>query len=469
MRHHFSLKLLLLSILCMSMPFSVLPLSFAQGQELVTNGGFENALKGWKAVNSYSVNIAQGYYDALSHPPHSGQYSAKVGTASKPGTLSQVVTIPAKSKAKFSAWYRTEQGASLTIVLKASDGSTIQQWTESGSQAWTPITYDVSTAYAGQPVTIEFDGHGNEQLISQTYYCMDQYGYLYLCPQYSYADYFAFVDDVSMVASLAQYVSSVNVAGLPPSLSTKLYVDGTQVGTVEGGQSQQLTFTIGETHSISVDSYISQDNRTRYYCESSSTSVSTDTQLTFSYKKQYYLSVTSPYGTTSGTGWYDDGSTVPFSLDTRTIPMPGLVGPLGARYVFDKWAGDMSTSDVQSSVVMDGPKSISATWRTDYSILYLIIVVIAAAVVGGIVAYRRLSRRRRDHTMVYDERGPVVIDVTPPVTEVTGPGQAPEEVTTKVAESESTQIAEESKKTEAKHRRRKKNAKENPEDGADRE
>ena len=399
------------------MSFVIFPQAGAQEQELVTNGGFEKGMQGWTAVNAFPVGSNQRIaYDVFAHPPHTGQFSAVVGTDDIRGTLSQNVKIPPKSKASFSAWYRIEPGASLTIILKASDGSAIRQWPEFGAQSWTQITYEVSPAYANQTITIEFDGEANELLISEAHYCFGGYNNTVtplLCPLYNYADYFAFVDDVSMVATPAQYTPSINIAGLPQSLSTMLYVDGRQVGTISGAKSQQLVFNVGDAHTISTEDYVYQDNTTRYYCISHSINVTTNTQVTFWYTRQYYLSVVSPLGITEGTGWYDDGSTARFSLDIATSPLPGLAGSLGAKHAFENWSGDASTSDLQSTIKMDRPKSIIAVWREDYSTPYLLIAAIAIAAVGSYVAYKRLSKRKREETMVYGEEAPIVIDIPP--------------------------------------------------------
>ena len=417
-----------------------------QGQELVTNGGFEMGMQGWTPVNAFAVtSTQQGYYDATTHPPHSGQYSAQVGSVYQPGTLSQTVTIPSKSKARFTAWYRLEQGASITILLKASDGSTIQNWAGSGS-GWTTVSYDLNPSYAGQSITIEFDGQGNAVIQPYVGICgYGRFGFPFYCTCQSESDYFAFVDDVSVIATLAQYTSSVNVAGIPTELSTKLYVDGTQVGTLSGEQSQELAFSIGETHMVSVDDPIYRDNTTRYYCNSSSITVTTDGQVTFSYQKQYYLTVNSPYGTTVGTGWSDEGSKVMFSVPTDRLPMPGLLGTLGAKYTFDKWVGDETSNNLRSFTIIDGPKSVTATWREDYTMLYVLIVVVVLALIAGVFGYRKLAEERvkRQQTAVYEDRGGVVIDVS-----------RAEEEPTRIKEDESTQVAEESEKTKYRNQKR---------------
>jgi hypothetical protein len=400
MRRYWLLVFILLGLM-----LSQLNETFAQPQELVTDGGFEDGFTGWSHTNSQVVSMSsQGYFDAMSHPPHSGEYSAEVGSATRLGTISQKVTIPPRSVATFEAWYRLEQGSSLMVYLKNSDGSTIKQWSESGSQSWTTISYDLDLSYAGQTITIEFDGQGNEQLTTQYGYCLDSAGNYYPCPYYSYADYFAFVDDVSLRSTLTQYVATIVAPELPQELAAKLYVDGTQVGNIQGQHSIPLTFKIGERHTISLDNYVYKDNTTRYYCANNSVTVSSDQQITFTYKVQYYLSINNAYDQATGSDWYSDGSTATFSLKSGTVPMPGLAGLLGGKFVFEKWTGSAEDSSLKGTISITGPASISASWKEDYSILYVVVALIIALGAGGLLAYSRLVRGRRKEsaTQMYE-------------------------------------------------------------------
>jgi hypothetical protein len=102
------------------------------------------------------------------------------------------------------------------------------------------------------------------------------------------------------------------------------------------------------------------------------------------YTTQYQLVVDSPYGDPQGSGFYDSGSTAQFSV---TSPTGFLI-----QQVFVKWEGDFTGDSPQGSVAMNSPKVIHATWRTDYTQLYIAVAAIAAV---AVVAAFLLLRRRK--------------------------------------------------------------------------
>jgi hypothetical protein len=84
--------------------------------------------------------------------------------------------------------------------------------------------------------------------------------------------------------------------------------------------------------------------------------------------------------------------------------MTGLLGMLGARYVFDGWSGDATGGSTQGDTVVSGPKSISALWRADYSIFYIVVALIAALAIGAFLTYTRVlkNKAKPDQTQIYD-------------------------------------------------------------------
>jgi hypothetical protein len=82
-------------------------------------------------------------------------------------------------------------------------------------------------------------------------------------------------------------------------------------------------------------------------------------------KTQYYLAVSSSHGSTTGQGWYDSGDTAYAGVSAETIS-----GGAGVQYVFTSWGSDASGTVYSASdgITMNGPKTASATWTTQYTI-----------------------------------------------------------------------------------------------------
>ncbi len=81
------------------------------------------------------------------------------------------------------------------------------------------------------------------------------------------------------------------------------------------------------------------------------------------YETEYYLTVLTDHGIPSGEGWYTAGSIAYAGVDAYIVS-----GTPGQRFVFNNWTDDASgTSYSQSqAIIMDGPKTATATWTTQY-------------------------------------------------------------------------------------------------------
>jgi len=127
----------------------------------------------------------------------------------------------------------------------------------------------------------------------------------------------------------------------------------------------------GDTATFSVTDPFAGTTGTQYVFDAwtgDSTSSSASAQVTMDEPKtvtatwttQYLLTVTSPYGTLTGAGWYNSGVTADFSVTTP------VDGPTGTRYVFAAWSGDSTVTTASAAVSMDAPKTVTATWTTQY-------------------------------------------------------------------------------------------------------
>jgi hypothetical protein len=109
-------------------------------------------------------------------------------------------------------------------------------------------------------------------------------------------------------------------------------------------------------------------------------------------KGQYQLTVSSDLDNPQGGGWYDANTRATFSV-TTPLTVEGFMGTLGGKYILDHWSGDSTAHTATASVTMDGPKTVRAEWRTDYTMPYVIIGAIVAAI--AIIVALLLMRRRR--------------------------------------------------------------------------
>jgi hypothetical protein len=123
--------------------------------------------------------------------------------------------------------------------------------------------------------------------------------------------------------------------------------------------------------------------------------ISGDVCLLAIYRKQYYLNVTSPLGQASGAGWYDESSTATFRV-TPTIVTDRVT------HMFVGWLGDSNDSSPSSSILVNGPKNIQASWEdikpaeNGVNILRLQALFVASlAILLASVVFVVISLRRR--------------------------------------------------------------------------
>ncbi len=106
--------------------------------------------------------------------------------------------------------------------------------------------------------------------------------------------------------------------------------------------------------------------------------------ITANWRTEFLLTINSVYGAPTGAGWYDEGDSANISVEE----VQGFI----IRQIFDGWTGDLTSTAASTSVTMNAPKVITATWHTDYLQLYIligIVVVVVAGIIITIVLVRR--------------------------------------------------------------------------------
>jgi hypothetical protein len=153
-----------------------------------------------------------------------------------------------------------------------------------------------------------------------------------------------------------------------PTGSGLVKVDGVNINTP-----RTFVWEVGTVHSLEALSSSTTGAGTKWISWSDGgeqvhnyTAPSAPANVTAIFKASYYLTVIDGgHGTASGEGWYDAGSTASFSITPKTVP-----GQTGTQYVFTAWAGSGAGSysgpQMSSSVVMNGPITETANWKTQY-------------------------------------------------------------------------------------------------------
>lgn len=180
---------------------------------------------------------------------------------------------------------------------------------------------------------------------------------------------------------------SIDPPGIGPAVGEGWYPPGESVevgavpSTVSGGEGTRYVF-----QHWTIDSAPASGNPIQVTMDGPHTVVGR-------YKTQYLLTVTSDYGTVQGHGWYDAGSSATFSVTSQVDTSYGV------KQVFERWSGDSVSTSPTATITMDSPRTVTAVWKTDSTILYATIALgIGGAFALGIglaaIAITRLPRTK---------------------------------------------------------------------------
>ncbi|MCK4950077.1 MAG: hypothetical protein KAS60_08330, partial [Thermoplasmata archaeon] len=94
-------------------------------------------------------------------------------------------------------------------------------------------------------------------------------------------------------------------------------------------------------------------------------------------------------GSPQGAGWHDAGTQATFSV---TSP----VTEDGTEYAFTGWSGDSTESGKSSTVLMDGPKTVEASWEESGFLakFWWIFPIIILIIIGAILAIWMMKRKK---------------------------------------------------------------------------
>jgi len=179
--------------------------------------------------------------------------------------------------------------------------------------------------------------------------------------------------------------------GIPQNVNIPVQIDGREAVSITGDSWNNLYFQRGTTHTVTLNSELLIGTGRRYELGAVQIQVSATSLKVLNYTVQYLLTVNSKYDSTTGSGWYEENATATFHAP-RNAMAPGLLGYLGVEYTLTHWVTE-DGKIISNSVVMDGPKTVTAVYEPTYSILAIILAITSAAVVVLLVVL--VLRRRR--------------------------------------------------------------------------
>jgi len=175
------------------------------------------------------------------------------------------------------------------------------------------------------------------------------------------------------------------------------------VSRVEGGASGGGWYDMDDTATISAADILEANTRHIFdgwrgdYSGTANTvelRVNCPKTVTADWTTEHYLAIESAYGEPSGAGWYEAGS-------SAVIAAPSSVGfPIQRK--FTGWSGDINRREAVLAVVVKAPLSITANWRNDYTMLYVLSGGGLALVLAIYFSWRKLKAGK---AVPGDERG----------------------------------------------------------------
>jgi uncharacterized repeat protein (TIGR02543 family) len=135
--------------------------------------------------------------------------------------------------------------------------------------------------------------------------------------------------------------------------------------------------------------------------------------ITANWRTEFLLTINSAYGAPTGAGWYNEGESITIAIE----PVQGFL----IRQIFDGWTGDLTSTAASTSVTMSAPKTVTATWHSDYLYLYILIIIVVVVVIA-IILIIVLVRRKGSRPQPPTYSPPPTYTAPPPAA---GPPSAP--------------------------------------------
>jgi phosphotransferase system glucose/maltose/N-acetylglucosamine-specific IIC component len=67
----------------------------------------------------------------------------------------------------------------------------------------------------------------------------------------------------------------------------------------------------------------------------------------------------------------------------------------GVNWVFDGWQGSIQSSTQSTTVLVNGPMTVTAAWHQDYTVLYITVGAIIAIIAVAVFALLYATKNRK--------------------------------------------------------------------------
>jgi len=189
------------------------------------------------------------------------------------------------------------------------------------------------------------------------------------------------------------------VISMTATLSLSVIAPGDVVVIVDGNPqpngSTHLNLVPGK-HAVSVPEIVQVSNFTRLRFKGwadgnnqtdRTISLTYGTALTAVYVTQYWLNAANAQGCaclSTGNGWYDEATVASFSVESTSLPMDGVLGLIGAKWVLQGWYenGELLTRSKNGTITMLNPHFVTARWAPDFTLPLVGLAVAAVLAIG---------------------------------------------------------------------------------------
>lgn len=191
------------------------------------------------------------------------------------------------------------------------------------------------------------------------------------------------------------YQIGIRVEGLPENVSTKIYINGTEMNATVDKPIEKF-FLKGRVQSIQALKMVKVGEDIRYVVERESFIINDEADLSIRYSPEYYLEVRSEIDRILSSGWYKPGMIV-------SLPALNYVFPEGLEILFKPiykmygWVDEYGNTLEDDKILMNRPYRIKALYREDYGLMYAGWIIITSSIILTVIIILKWRSSNKAH------------------------------------------------------------------------